>query len=541
MTIYSTAQEALRYTAPIFKDYNVYKNIAYAEINKRNDNVNTKANFLHLDFYEPANDIAIARPLIILFPDGNYVTAQKQQTEIVDWCKKMTSFGYTCACVDYRQAYPTSIVKGAERAMYKGVQDGRAAIRYLKEFERTFRIDTGQIYVGGKFSGADVALHLAFMNTEIETFEDLGCLDCKGNNFEQKIDIKGVINFEGRVYSPSIMKNNKRIKVLNFAIEQGQTANAAQADNLQSIYNTNFIYRFLKRNDTQTLLYKLENANNSKFSISSDSISNKISAFLFSNLEYESPKPIGETEVCAFSVSKVTIPNTNDQIEWFVNNGTILNADNNSAEIIWNKVGEAKIQTIATSTNGLRCKISEPLIIQVVSQPIADFDIEYLSDNTIKVVDNSQYSNLLMLDFGNDEAFYQIKPKSSTFLSYTESGEYLITLTAEGNCGVSSQQIPIDINIPLSYLTSKMNNFIKNIPEKVNLNNNLTLSFSELKEVKIISLQIFDDRNDKVLNNIFNIAVQTIKIDLEKLIPGTYYLVFKTDQNIISTKKIEIL
>ena len=540
------AQEANRYTTPIFNDFNVYKNLTYAQITQeQTKNINENLT-LKLDFYEPTNDEAIARPLVILFPDGNYLTAQKQESTMVDWCIQLTKYGYTCACVDYRQGYPSNLTKGIERAMYKGVQDGRAAIRYLKEFERTFKVDTNQIFVGGKFSGADIALHLAFMDLEKERpsstyqlrgFRDLECLDCSGNNFEQKINIKGVINIEGRVYNPSIMNNNKDTKILNFVLkEQDETRNADKTENLQSIYSTNFIHRFLKKNNIKTTIHDFDGIKSK--SISFDLISN----FILSNLQNKSSKPIGDEKVCVLSTSTVSISKKEGiGVEWFVNKGTILRSDNQSADIIWNKgIGEAKVQIIETNVNGLKCDISKSLVIQIIAQPIVDFDIEYLSDNSIRIVDNSQYGNLLMIDFGDNEGFHQEELKSNTLFSYRESGKYLITQTVEGRCGVSTQQVPIEINTPLSLMTSNLETFIDEIPENIKKGEDLRISFSKLKEVESISLQVFDTKSELLLDNFYKITEENFRVIFNDFIAGTYFLVFNTNSNVILTKRIRI-
>ncbi|NJN77355.1 MAG: alpha/beta hydrolase fold domain-containing protein [Saprospiraceae bacterium] len=129
-----------------------------------------------------------SRPLVILFPDGDFIAGNKEQQEIVNWCKSLTTYGYTCACVNYRQGYDNSIPKeGVNQAIHRAIQDGRAAVRFFMENQEAFRIDTEKIFLGGNKTGAIVALNTAFMDEEeLPNFlntSNLNCLDCSGNLF----------------------------------------------------------------------------------------------------------------------------------------------------------------------------------------------------------------------------------------------------------------------------------------------------------------------------------------------------------------------
>ena len=47
----------------------------------------------------------------------------------------------------------------AERSVYRGLQDGRAAVRYLKENANIINIDTNNVFMLGSSAGAFVTIH----------------------------------------------------------------------------------------------------------------------------------------------------------------------------------------------------------------------------------------------------------------------------------------------------------------------------------------------------------------------------------------------
>jgi acetyl esterase/lipase len=166
---YSYGQNDIRYISKIFNDYNLYQNITYEEAIPYNIEGIKAIKSYKLDFYEPFGDDVSSRPLVLLFPDGNFIAGNKEQDEIVNWCRTLTTYGYTCACVNYRQGYDNTIPKdGINQATFRAVQDGRAAIRFFIEHQDAFRINTDKIFLGGYKTGAEVALQTAFIDKEEE-------------------------------------------------------------------------------------------------------------------------------------------------------------------------------------------------------------------------------------------------------------------------------------------------------------------------------------------------------------------------------------
>jgi hypothetical protein len=94
-----------------------------------------------------------------------------------------------------------------ERAVYRGVQDASAVIRYLREFHQDYGIDYENIFVWGTSAGSFIGLHLAFTEDDERpeaTYgggddPDLGCIDCEGNNFDHESKPKAVVSCWGAI------------------------------------------------------------------------------------------------------------------------------------------------------------------------------------------------------------------------------------------------------------------------------------------------------------------------------------------------------
>lgn len=174
-----------RYLEPVFDQVTVTQNIQYGE----NATVIAISQFgeailqpLFLDLYEPAGDTASARPLVIVMPGGQYLPANfnewcdgsKSDSTVVEICTRLAKMGYAAAAVDYRVGWnPLSPDQQIRlwtyiHALYRGIQDGRTAIRFFKktvaEDANPFRVDTSRIIMWGESAGGQIALGAAYAN-----------------------------------------------------------------------------------------------------------------------------------------------------------------------------------------------------------------------------------------------------------------------------------------------------------------------------------------------------------------------------------------
>jgi hypothetical protein len=131
---------------------------------------------LFLDFYEPVNDSASKRPLMIWVNGGAFTSGDRNNEDIVYFCNEFAKKGYATASIDYRTGLQTSPA-GIAKAAINTIQDLKAAIRYFRSKKDEYKIDTSRIICGGTSAGAFIAIHAGYLNAnEIPVSIDLNGL-----------------------------------------------------------------------------------------------------------------------------------------------------------------------------------------------------------------------------------------------------------------------------------------------------------------------------------------------------------------------------
>jgi acetyl esterase/lipase len=163
-----------------------------------NESATTVQNLL-LDLYEPQGDVLQARPAIVFAHGGGFVTGSRTVDDMSAFCDSFARKGYVCVTIDYRQG--VEVVDNGNlhytRAAYRGLQDGRSAVRFLRANAAAYRIDPGRIYWGGNSAGSFIGLNSIYMDSDEKpaqagavnytvgffpfTGPDLGALDAGGN------------------------------------------------------------------------------------------------------------------------------------------------------------------------------------------------------------------------------------------------------------------------------------------------------------------------------------------------------------------------
>lgn len=170
---------------------------------------------LKLNVYRPYGDTLTKRPLIIMAHAGGFLNGSKDVDDMVALCDSFAKRGYVTATIAYRKGFNPLDGQSAERAVYRGIQDGKAAVRYFKQFANTYGIDTNYIFFGGMSAGGYIALHVGYMDKETErpastygggTVNNLGCLDCAGNTYVVSSKVRAVLDFWGAVQDTSIIE-----------------------------------------------------------------------------------------------------------------------------------------------------------------------------------------------------------------------------------------------------------------------------------------------------------------------------------------------
>ncbi len=192
-------QKIQRYQSAIFAKADSVLNIPYGEA------VNMKGNAenLLLDLYTPAGvDTVNGRPLLIFIHGGGFQNGNKSGAFSRIICNGMAQRGYVVATIDYRLGISgTKTDADYFEAMYRAVQDGKAAVRFFRRYATKYGIDTSQIFMMGSSAGAKTAMHLAYMDqAEVPSFIDvkkMGTLEGNSGNEGYSSKVQGVINCWG--------------------------------------------------------------------------------------------------------------------------------------------------------------------------------------------------------------------------------------------------------------------------------------------------------------------------------------------------------
>lgn len=137
---------------------------------------------LVFDLYQPTENTATLRPLIIYFHTGNFlpypqnnsVNGTIRDSTVVTMAKRLASAGYVVASADYRLGWTPTAPSKDERvftlinAAYRGVQDANTAIRYFKktvvEGGNPWKIDTSRIVLFGDGTGGYISMNTAALD-----------------------------------------------------------------------------------------------------------------------------------------------------------------------------------------------------------------------------------------------------------------------------------------------------------------------------------------------------------------------------------------
>lgn len=226
---------------------------------------------LNLDLYKPTNNSHCNRPILIVVHGGAWIAGSKEDINCQLIAKEMAKRGYVVASINYRLGtHKTSnysmyalcsnsisqpcgyISDSAEvyRANFRGIQDAKDAIRFMKSRTLLDSTDANSVFICGESAGGFIALGAAYMDKPEEkpapclsianaptpasslsmygcipfnlstARPDLGSID--GNNTSNTVTatVQGVGNFYGGLMDLSILPIDSTAPVL-YAYHQG--------------------------------------------------------------------------------------------------------------------------------------------------------------------------------------------------------------------------------------------------------------------------------------------------------------------------------
>lgn len=209
-----------RYFDRIFSTVNKTANISYGNAPAitsiyLSESITTSQD-LKVDVFQPSGDVETNRALIIFAHSGGFINGTKDNQDMQALCDTFAHYGYVTASIEYRKNFNLLSSNSSERAVWRGIQDASAAVRYFKQNRSVYGIDTSKIFFMGSSAGAFMALGLAYVDDAerpSSTFSspNLGCKDCSGNNYAFSSRVAGIISCWGATKDSSWIQNNNNI------------------------------------------------------------------------------------------------------------------------------------------------------------------------------------------------------------------------------------------------------------------------------------------------------------------------------------------
>ena len=200
-----------RYIDEVFSDYVKTEDIVYGNAPDLPFiflfEWNTFDQDLEMDIYEPEGDTLTNRPAIVILHTGAFFSGHNELDDVVDISRTAAKRGYVVFNIYYRLGLNIFSTYSGERAVFRGVQDLSAAIRYIREKHELYGVDPENIFAWGTSAGSFVALHLAYSQDDERpqstygsgSDPDLGCIDCEGNSFDHNSKPNAIVSCWGAI------------------------------------------------------------------------------------------------------------------------------------------------------------------------------------------------------------------------------------------------------------------------------------------------------------------------------------------------------
>jgi len=545
-----------RYRKAIFTDVTVSSNVQYGAAPVWTIPYNNTD--LKMDIYVPTADPIANRPLIIFAHAGAFINGSKTVDDMVAICDSFARKGYVTASLAYRKGFNPLSEGSAERAVYRGVQDAKAAVRYFKEHRQQYNIDTNFIYFGGMSAGAFMALHLAYMDLESERpassygsgflVNDLGCLDCAGNSYTHSSKVRAILNYWGAIQDTTLIQaGDTPILSMHGTTDPSvpfEYDHPFGVPTLPKVYGSKWIDQRVNNLGIYNEFYTSDLPNRHMLDGSDNGTWDPIP----SDFWYDTLLP-RTTDFLVKMTKSSPQKNSADTLYVCHNNATTL-AVSGQGYFRWVNHTNNSLSEFATHTNTLQhtfptgshtisvvefnevyCS-SDTLWFHVVQLPpsdlIADFSYTISDDSLVSFTNQSMNATSYSWDFGDNTSSSEVDPTHI----YTESGNYTITLSVQDEyaCELLSISKEIEITIPSIETPEPPTG----TPEPPNTGGNVA-SIQEDDWENRISIYPNPFLNELYIDNPFN---EPIKIEISDL-NGRKILEQSTDQHatILSTQQ----
>ncbi len=177
---------------------------------------------LALDIYYPTGAMSNQKyPVVAFCHAGGFTGGDKNNVSSL--CDILADYGYICVAFNYRTGYIknnphacTADTTTLWNAVYRGMQDGQACLRWIKKFGTKYKMDTSWIFYAGTSAGASVVLNSAYCNDSVAKIyfprerNELGNISKSGNTFPDTYTIKGIGAMWGSLFSDQVINPSYR-------------------------------------------------------------------------------------------------------------------------------------------------------------------------------------------------------------------------------------------------------------------------------------------------------------------------------------------
>lgn len=199
---------------------------------------------LLMDIYTPQGDVLTDRPCIVFAHGGAFQLGSKTDAPVVQFCEEMASKGYVAISIEYRLGFNFNSTSASERAVYRGIQDMKAAIRHVKENATNWGIDSAKVFAAGNSAGGVMALNAAYLDESermtlpsLSANPDLGCLSCSGNTLTHGDTPLAIANLWGAISDTGFINTNNPVPIIAF---HGTNDNSVSPDSAHPFGFTTF-------------------------------------------------------------------------------------------------------------------------------------------------------------------------------------------------------------------------------------------------------------------------------------------------------------
>ncbi|HAB89500.1 MAG TPA: hypothetical protein DCF84_03110 [Bacteroidetes bacterium] len=424
---------------------------------------------LFLDLYTPVGDTLSHRPTIVFAFGGGFVIGSRNQPDLPRLRDYYVPRGYNLATIDYRLGFNVTSGGSTLRAVYRGVQDMRAALRFLAENCDQYFIDTNHIVLMGSSAGSFIGLHHAYMDENerpAETYgipgenQDLGCADCSGNNAynNQYIRPMAIINRWGAMGDTNWIEPTIRdsIPLISF---HGTNDNVVPFGTgypfsiplFSPVYGSSVIHERLENLGVHNQFIPLQGAGHEPELLQprwDDTIFKYTTPFLYDMLKPDAPEITGAVTACQGDTVEYPISyNLSTELCIEVSEGILLSQDSNSIQVRWSDTA-ATGKIVLAARNHLLAYDSTVLNISLGPLPQGG-GITYTSnDGLFLFFSNIQDSvSQSAWNFGDNDNCACVNPAHQ----YQDTGSYEVNLTlANDYCSIQYDSLIVSNLCPVA-------------------------------------------------------------------------------------------